>query len=563
MEISGGKICIKAEEYSLLILPPMTHIKENTAGLILDFYRQGGKLIFDTLLPFAFIEEEGKISPRALGELFGLEGESLLSNYLSLAGDRYEIIKKENNAGGAAALIRGPGLSYRKDIGVLGDAIDPLIERDVLIDSEDLFYLYRIKDGIPFYFVINPENHRIPAKITLRRNGIPLFYDLENGEIRKIWNYSSGDGYITIPWDFPPIGSAVFSFEEKDGPTAGCTPHVEDGEFFVESIQDGVIAGYTCLEENEAFFVDGKGRRSFHIKAGPGLPSIELPRQWDFRRSSDNALVIQKWKFAIATEETQDFYLPNFPVDDWLTYTMGGWELQLPWERDDRSYPVDVLYKIKFTAEYIPEDIKILIDGFKCLSLNLYINGTEVQDRGKKSQLDAEIREISIAGYLKEGINDISVRMAVGKQTHGLLDFVKLIGDFALIPSGDSYVIGPPVSSLQTGSWTEQGYPFYSGTGEYTARITIPEGYLKDRQFLLCVDCGKDVLEVVVNGREAGRRLWAPYKLDVSGLLREGENIISLKITNTMFNLLEAILQSSGFFGGCIECKNQFKIQVS
>jgi hypothetical protein len=90
----------------------------------------------------------------------------------------------------------------------------------------------------------------------------------------------------------------------------------------------------------------------------------------------------------------------------------------------------------------------------------------------------------------------------------------------------------------------------------------VPGEYLDNKELFLYIDCGRDVAEVRLNGREAGRRLWAPYRFRVSEFLHEGENTISIKITNTMFNLLEGIQQPSGVFGGRLECFNRFKVSV-
>lgn len=60
---------------------------------------------------------------------------------------------------------------------------------------------------------------------------------------------------------------------------------------------------------------------------------------------------------------------------------------------------------------------------------------------------------------------------------------------------------------------------------------------------------GDDVLEVVVNGRSAGVRLWEPYGVEVTGLLVEGENEIELRVANTLVNLLEAVIRPSGLAG--------------
>ena len=58
-----------------------------------------------------------------------------------------------------------------------------------------------------------------------------------------------------------------------------------------------------------------------------------------------------------------------------------------------------------------------------------------------------------------------------------------------------------------------------------------------------------DVLDVHVNGAPAGVRLWDPYTIEVTDLVREGENEISLSVTNTLVNLLSGTPRPSGMAG--------------
>jgi hypothetical protein len=58
-----------------------------------------------------------------------------------------------------------------------------------------------------------------------------------------------------------------------------------------------------------------------------------------------------------------------------------------------------------------------------------------------------------------------------------------------------------------------------------------------------------DVLEVEVNGRPAGVRLWDPYAVEVTGLLRPGPNELALRVANTPANLLNASPRPSGLAG--------------
>ena len=43
--------------------------------------------------------------------------------------------------------------------------------------------------------------------------------------------------------------------------------------------------------------------------------------------------------------------------------------------------------------------------------------------------------------------------------------------------------------------------------------------------------------EVEVNGKRAGSRLWAPYRLDVTAVLRPGRNRLRVRVTNTGANV--------------------------
>ena len=57
------------------------------------------------------------------------------------------------------------------------------------------------------------------------------------------------------------------------------------------------------------------------------------------------------------------------------------------------------------------------------------------------------------------------------------------------------------------------------------------------------------MLEVLVNGQSAGVRLWAPYQTEITNLLKSGENVIEMRVANTLVNLLEAVERPSGLSG--------------
>jgi hypothetical protein len=90
-------------------------------------------------------------------------------------------------------------------------------------------------------------------------------------------------------------------------------------------------------------------------------------------------------------------------------------------------------------------------------------------------------------------------------------------------------------AATQLGSWLDTGLPYYSGSASYETEIDIPANYI-GRQ--LTLDCGEVgvVAEVKINGTAAGERVWMPYSLDITKLVKAGKNKVTILVTNTMEN---------------------------
>jgi hypothetical protein len=558
--VKDGKLCIRDEEYSLLLLPPVTHIKENTLSTMEELYNQGGKVMGDAILPYGCLEGNKENFTERIEKLFNVCPVEVKKSFDNKSKMDYSIKINENGNGGKVVLIEGPGLYVNKPMEVLKEAVLECVAPEIEIDSEEVFYLHRIKDGKDFFFIINPVEDGREINVTITANGRPELWNLENGEINDMPVFQRNGEKASFKLYMQPYGSAMVSFSEADE-----LPHVTEANVTIASINEDEIKAYGRVEDEVKVVVNKNGQDAVVFKCGmKPLAPVEFGAEWSFTVDHENAMLVNNWKVAIDEAEQGEekgYHLSSFNDERWMNFRMGAWEMQLPEERDEKVYPATLWYRTTFEAEYIPEDIKLLIDGFKGKGYELFINDRKVTEIPVRSYIDAEIKAVAIKKYVKTGVNSVVVKLVVKTKGDGILDLLKITGDFSLRSKEGKYIITEPKRSISTGSWTTQGYPYFSGTGEYTQAIKVDEAYI-GKVLKLNVQCGKDVLEVWVNCQNAGVCLWNPYELDLTPYLKAGENTISVKVTNTLINVLEAVEQASGVFGISIVPYDRYEFKI-
>ncbi|MBX7124267.1 MAG: discoidin domain-containing protein [Cyclobacteriaceae bacterium] len=118
---------------------------------------------------------------------------------------------------------------------------------------------------------------------------------------------------------------------------------------------------------------------------------------------------------------------------------------------------------------------------------------------------------------------------------------------------------GAPASITlpQLTSWTavaDEGVRFFSGTATYSQSLTLTAEQLRNGHQVLDLGDVRDLAEVRVNGQSAGVQWKAPYRFDVSALLKAGKNQIEILVTNQWTNRMlgdakapqgQKVLQSS------------------
>jgi alpha-L-rhamnosidase len=528
-EVDGGRVRVADEEYELVVVPPMAHLRASTLDALERFAAAGGKVLGVLLAPSAAFGPEGM-------EDVGARMAALLGTPDGAGADRFALSRREHPAGGLGAFLAGdpavlgdgPGETRDRFAAALADGIGALIAPDVEISNPDVFCLHRRRDGRDLYFLVNTTFEEQAMRVRLPGEPAPALWDPSTGEERPA-AASAEDGWTAFDLTLPPVGS-VFVVTGGDPPADVPQPQPP-------------APGAPEREGSPT------GERVAGVVHTP--LALELDGPWSFTAEDDNALVATGW---VATPERpgdgpEAYAGPDVDEGGWQPVVAGAWAYQLPVEPAD-AWPQPVWYRVRFDVEDLPERLALLVDGFDGDDPRVWLNGREVPWSPVRSRIDAQMGEVDLSGQARTGGNLLAVRLVLREATGGLVDHVKLLGSFALAgdDGGGHRMVAKPDGPARPASWTEQGYPFYSGRGVYRTTVEVP-AELAGRRLRLEVPMRDDVLEVEVNGQAAGTRLWDPYVVEVTGLLRAGPNELALRVANTPANLLNATPRPSGLAG--------------
>ncbi|HBE03312.1 MAG TPA: hypothetical protein DC049_12680, partial [Spirochaetia bacterium] len=314
-------------------------------------------------------------------------------------------------------------------------------------------------------------------------------------------------------------------------------------------------AGRPLLIDLEA----GSKRALFHRKKKHSIeipvrlyPGSVLPIQMAGKLPAAKPLRMdQQWQELMPLDGPWKIFplKPNAAMPDcWQVQYHGKW-IKTRGERLYLDFAVEkgLAIKSKFQICFRPPSLHAAYE--KSVISSLRINGKIVTSRECASGFfDESTRERDITGYLKTGANEIEAVMTIPEYERHInyygdpkLPPIFIFGDFA---AGKNGLCARP-ETLSCGSWTDQGFPRYSGTIRYEQTFEWkPRSGRRSQPIVFNADIHGGVMTLRINGWQIGCRAWAPYFLDVSRTLRRGENHIAIEVTNTLANFIEHPLPS-------------------
>jgi len=249
---------------------------------------------------------------------------------------------------------------------------------------------------------------------------------------------------------------------------------------------------------------------------------IDFHNEWKIEAMNDNALILKDWKIDFEVRR-------NRP---------GGWM---------RNFQT---YTTAFQVSKVPSRAHLIIDGLvheKAVGrvdkdVRIHLNDKQLTDFNPSDVIDHYMWKTDISKSLRKGTNKIKV--ICGKRFYeaaSLTDPMIIMGDFTVVDD----VIETSRNTLQIGDWTKQGFPYFAGTITYIQEIEIPPFEYAWIKFPKV----NHVVEVNINRQYIDTLAWSPWRVEITEALEEGRNLITLKITNNLANLIA--LQSVP--GGLIE----------
>ena len=368
------------------------------------------------------------------------------------------------------------------------------------IKGGDLFHHRRILSNGQLIFLVNSSlKESVEGTLSAEGKGAIEMNTL-SGEI-KGYPFIQTDKNITLTYVIPPAGSLMLYIpaeKRDDYPAPGEIDHYslvsQTSPLKVARINDNVLMIDFC-----------------DLKLGK-----ELSRDIHVYDAADKIFKYHGFKNGNPWNTSVQFKNNTVSRDTFRTGT--GFTA---------TYNFDIKGKFDYTT------IKAVVERPGLWTVS--VNGIIIKPEDGQWWLDRSFGVFSIGSLVKPGRNTIVLRTDPMK-IHAEIEPVYLTGNFSVIPALKGWTIEPPLSAFNTGSWKSQGMPFYSWGISYSEEYDIEN---TDGNWL--VSLGRwngTVAEVYVNGQPAPKIAIAPYRSDISSLIKPGTNLIEVRVIGSLKNLL-------------------------
>ncbi len=375
----------------------------------------------------------------------------------------------------------------------------------------DIQFAYRKFDTFEMYYLVNTFSDKVNAVIKVDGKSAARF-DYLTGETVPV-EFTETDGVITLNHTFEKMGSVVYFVRQDDS---------------YKSVQ----------------------------KTNTVLSPVNdlLTGSWEIAKCDDNIITFDKC----------DVYFDGELIRK-NAYVL-----------DIQQLACDLKRKVRVAMDFdinldrnIPDKMQLVIE--KPEQYTVYINGKLIDKNILGYYRDKSFNTIDITGKLEKGYNIITLEcdFVQSQEVYDTLDKccefesvrnklyydmeiepIYLLGEFAVNSSeefipckGDGYKTSGKFSltkrpfHINDGDIAPQGFPFFCGSMTLKKLFTLSADEIVNRSIVFSRLCSI-VTKIKVNGKELSNMYWAPYTVNLSSLLHEGENEIEIELITSFRNML-------------------------
>ncbi len=482
-DVADGRLLIEDEAYDTVILPFTTYLKETTFRKLQAFAAGGGRVVEVNGVPEKIIGERVYDAPK-------LEG--------AIAYDcrEYECVPAGH------ALHRAPmGTFTRRLKEALGDNAACAVR---LEPCDGLMSVVRKKGDAVYVMLINDFDRPLTASGQLLQAGALRAVDTETGRLLPVEADENG-----FRLQLEACQCVVLELTDSADGNAVAMACAENR---IEIVPQNVI--FRPLDSN-----------------------IAMPDMWQVRGAAAEAILQARKRFnprmicELAAALTEDdrvlcrgnggIYDISHKRDDWF-----GWQ---PVDGKPIKPGESVVCVYEFTVETVPEQLELISDPQ--WNTVWYLNNEQLYQTSTRRVWHYANPVFDLSGIAEPGKNTlVAICTYPESDMPYVLPCAVLKGDFRFFAD---HVLTQRPGGNAPEPWNEQGYLCYAGKGTYTMEFTAPEC----RQVILELETS-DAAEIFLNGRFMEKRLWTPYRADLTAGLIPGKNTLEIRITSTLSNFL-------------------------
>jgi hypothetical protein len=291
------------------------------------------------------------------------------------------------------------------------------------------------------------------------------------------------------------------------------------------------------------FFPSGN-TPSFKVAEKPGnITTIRPVKPMVISRDQENVLTVDFCDLEVGPSNLQDLNIYNASdkVFRYYGFKNGNpWNTSVQFKRniiDRDTFGVNTgfsaKYHLKINGKFDVSALQAVVERPNLWQVS--VNGHEVKPETGQWWLDRSFGVFNIGSLVRTGDNILTLK-ASPMSIHAEIEPVYILGNFALRSADKGWVIESPVPAFTTGSWKDQGQPFYSMGFTYREEFNIDNN--EGKWEVVAGKWNGTVAEVKVNGQKASPIAFPPYTSDISSLIKPGINIVEVSVVGSLKNLL-------------------------